>query len=170
MAPAEWAQIQAAIYAARPRVILEWGSGGSTLELHKMAETVISVEHNPDWFGKVLAELPVDRHRQLRLVPPSEPEPQHDPEWEWRRRAEFEREMFATYVDHPRQLGVQPDVVFADGRARRFCIMEGLRLLRSGGLLIAHDAQRRIYHDVIPKHALFLDGWRQGQVCLIRKH
>jgi predicted O-methyltransferase YrrM len=168
MAPQEWAQVQSAIYSTGATTVVEWGSGGSTLALHAMVQNVVSVEHDPAWAQKVREELPADKRDSLHFVPASDPEPGVD--WEWRKRAELERDLLAAYIDRPRSLGVKPDVVLVDGRARRFCIIEGLQLLRPGGLVILHDAQRRIYHDVIPKHAVFLGGWRQGQVCLVRKN
>lgn len=166
VAPSEWAQIQAAIYSIRPRVILEWGSGGSTLGLSRMCERLYSIEHDRAWCARVQQTLPEKSNVELRLIRPLEPEQGVD--WAWRQRAEFEPGLLGDYVAAPASMGVEPDVIFVDGRARRFCIREGLRIVRPGGLVILHDAQRRYYHDAIPPSALFLEPWRQGQVCLMR--
>jgi hypothetical protein len=59
-----------------------------------------------------------------------------------------------------------------DGRARRFCLKAGWDLLRPGGVLVLHDAQRTDYHDVLfslgPSPVL-LEPWRRGQLALVRK-
>ena len=39
------------------KVMLEWGSGGSTLEFSKSLKKYYSVEHNKEWYEKVLSEI-----------------------------------------------------------------------------------------------------------------
>jgi hypothetical protein len=58
-----------------------------------------------------------------------------------------------------------------DGRARCFCLKEGFDLLRPGGVIVLHDAQRADYHDAVKSlgEAIFLEPWKQGQICLVRK-
>ncbi|MCS6798003.1 MAG: hypothetical protein NZ898_05670, partial [Myxococcota bacterium] len=52
----EWSQLLAVAAALEPRVIVEWGSGGSTLALLRALpslERLVSVEHNEPWYRRV---------------------------------------------------------------------------------------------------------------------
>src|SRR5690606_23311288 len=76
------------------------------------------------------------------------------------------------YVDFPASLDTIFDFVFIDGRARSFCIEAGWPLLRSGGVLVVHDAQRPAYHPALARlgaRPVFLEPFRSGQICLVRK-
>lgn len=178
MDPTEHSQVLAALHTLAPRRCLEWGSGGSTQSFLRECSFVaqwISVEHDSAWFEQVARSIS-DSRLSLHHVAPDRPLPggKHS-EAEvnsWNARAEREPELMASYVGKPRSLnGGAFDFVLVDGRARRFCIREGFDLLRPGGLLILHDAQRSEYHDVLRSLGapVFLTPWRQGQVCLLRK-
>lgn len=68
-------------------------------------------------------------------------------------------------------MNVRFDLVFVDGRARRFCLSAGWALLRPGGVMALHDAQRPLYHDVLFSlgQPLLLEPWRRGQLAILRK-
>jgi hypothetical protein len=178
MDPMEHSQVLAALHALSPSRCLEWGSGGSTQSLLRHCDFVqqwISVEHDAAWFETVRSSID-DRRLSLHHVAPDQPLPpgKHSEAEQnaWNARAEHEPELMASYVGKPRLLGGGAfDFVLVDGRARRFCIREGFDLLRAGGLLILHDAQRTDYHDVLRAvgSPFFLTPWKQGQVCLLRK-
>ena len=77
----------------------------------------------------------------------------------------------ADYIEHPGTHDVTYDIAIVDGRARTHCVAEAMKLLRSGGVVILHDAQRTQYHDAIRKvgDVKFLEPFVQGQIALIRK-
>lgn len=181
MAPAELSQVKAVFAAVEPKTVVEWGSGGSTrafLEAFSFIDRYVSVEHIAEWHDHVAREVD-DPRLDLHLVEPSIPQPpldKKDPETRvvlkaWKRRCETDRSVMAEYIDRPASLGVTPDLALVDGRARCFCIHEGFRLLRPGGVLILHDAQREEYHGAIAEvgGGLYLEPWEQGQVCIVRK-
>ncbi len=177
MDPIEFSQLVAAIESVRPRRYLEWGSGGSTqavLERCPFIEEYIAVEHNGAWVETVRKKVR-DPRLQLFHIPPDNPlPPGPHPEavqTEWDEAAEFDRPRLATYIDFPKTLDKTFDFILIGGRARRFCVEAGFSLLRSGGVLCVHDAQRSEYHDVIRAQgrAVFLQPWKQGQICLLRK-
>lgn len=176
----EYSQIVSALTAMQPRHFLEWGSGGSTVDFLKRfasIEKMVSVEHHPLWYQKVKAEA-IDPRLSYYLKEGASEEPK--PEFfglyranraAWRRMAEADRRIFKDYVDLPTTLGMTFDCILVDGRARNFCIETGWDLLDRGGLMIIHDAQRKIYHETIARMGspTFLSPWRQGQVCLLPK-
>ncbi|MDW8362400.1 MAG: hypothetical protein RMK74_08360 [Myxococcales bacterium] len=81
------------------------------------------------------------------------------------------RARFADYVELPGRLGVRPDLVLVDGRARVHCMREGFCLLRSGGVLLVHDAQREQYGAALSAlgRPVFHEPWKIGQLCVVRK-
>jgi Methyltransferase domain len=175
----EFSQILATFEAVAPRHCLEWGSGGSTralLEHCPFIERYVSVEHDPRWYEEVKRRI-ADPRLTLTLVPPSQPMPGHAKKATkaeiiaWDLEAETNAALMRDYVAYPRTLGLQFDLVFVDGRARCFCMREGFSMLRSGGVLVLHDAQRPEYHETARAlgRAVFLTPWKRGQVCLIRK-
>ncbi len=180
LGPAEISQIAAAAYSVQPKRVLEWGSGGSTkffLDRFASIERLVSIEHHAEWHKRVAAAVR-DPRLDLRLVRASEEEPR--PSWfginksrrhRWRMRAESDGAIFADYVAFPQSLGIDFDLVFIDGRARCHCIAAGWKLLRAGGLMIIHDAQRAYLSSAIARlgNPFYLATWSRGQVCLIYK-
>jgi len=177
----EFSQLRALIEANGPRQFLEWGSGGSTgqiLDSCPFIERYVSIEHNPDWFEKV-RDAVQDPRLELYLKAPSVPEPvvssapgqTRTNRRKWMLQAETDREILADYVDFPATLGTLFDFVLIDGRARSWCTRAGFDLLRPGGVLVMHDAQREEYRDALNSlgRAVFLEPWVQGQLCVVRK-
>lgn len=177
MDPGEFAQIRAIVETLAPKNCLEWGAGGSTRALLAncpFIERYVAVEHNRAWVEKV-AKVVSDPRLSLQLVEPDGASPPPDASQRereaWDMRAETEPELMRSYVGFPRTLGITFDLVLVDGRARAFCLPEGFSLLRSGGVLLLHDAQREETRAAVTAlgRAVFLEPWQRGQVCLVRK-
>jgi len=185
MDPIELSQLRAVVETLLPQRVLEWGAGGSTRELLSTCPFIrryISIEHNREWHGRVQA-LVSDPRLELHLVEPAEPEPllprdrrstqaERDTLQAWRARAESDPALMRAYIELPRSLPEPEfDFVLVDGRARCLCIREGFSLLRPGGVLLVHDAQRSEYHPTLREvgRPVFLEPWKQGQICFVRK-
>ncbi len=177
MDPIELSQLLAILETLSPARCLEWGCGGSTkaiLERCPFVEEYVSVEHVGAWYEKVKTQV-TDPRLSLHHVPADEPLPPgehpHPAVVAWDARAEVEPAIMRSYVEFPATLGKRFDFVLVDGRARRFCLATGFELLRSGGVVVLHDAQREQYHDAIKAlgRAVFLEPYKQGQIALVRK-
>jgi len=174
----EFAQMRAVVETLAPRRVLEWGSGGSTkalLDACPFIERFVSIEHDPNWVEKVREKV-IDPRLELHLKEADDTPPDLMADrkafQEWAARAERDPALMATYVGFPATLGIAFDFVLVDGRARRLCVAAGWELLRSGGVLLLHDAQREDYHDAVEalgERAIFLEPWGGGQICIIRK-
>ena len=183
MHPIEFSQLLAVIETLAPRRVVEWGSGGSTLAFPRRSPSIerwLSVEHNAAWHERVRGKVD-DARVVLELRLPTEPEPEMfdeggstvRPEYvAWAQRCEDEPAILRDYVSCVREHFDELDLAFVDGRARVHCIAAGFALLREGGMLVVHDAQRDIYRAALeglgPKPR-WLDPWVVGQVCLVRK-
>lgn len=177
MDPVELSQMLAIVHAVAPRRFLEWGAGGSTrllLERCSFIEKYVAIEHDETWGSKV-RETVLDPRLELRVVPPDRPfevvSPTREQVIAWEASAEHDESIFETYVRAARLPGLVFDAILVDGRARRYCIRQGFELLRPGGVMILHDAQREAYHDALEAvgKPLFLEPWHQGQIALVRK-
>lgn len=186
MDPMELAQLRAVVETLQPARVLEWGAGGSTRELLASCAFIrryVSIEHDPHWHARV-RERVRDPRLELHLVEASEPEPkivrgtraEREARSAWRSRAETDPELMRAYIQRPLGLGAngEPpefDLVLIDGRARSQCVGVGAKLLRPGGVLVVHDAQRPEYHAALREvgRPVFLEPWRQGQICILRR-
>ena len=54
--------------------------------------------------------------------------------------------MVAQYVETPKQIGGQFDVIIIDGRFRRRCLEVAAQVIAPDGIVILHDAQKTHYH------------------------
>lgn len=177
MDPIEYSQLRAIFETLAPKVCLEWGSGGSTQTLlaeFPFIEQYVSVEHNRAWHERVRSAVSDPRLRLFHVdadLPLTDPKPKQAQIEAWDLRAEQESAVMASYVGLPRTLGISFDFVLVDGRARNFCAKEGYDLLRSGGVLVVHDAQRDEYASVLRSfpRPVFLTPWKQGQIFFVRK-
>lgn len=178
MHPVELSQLLAIVHALGPRRCVEWGSGGSTLAILDAApriERYVSIEHDPAWHGRV-ASLARDPRLSLHLVEPDEAltlkAPSREQVIAWEATAEQDEAVMQRYVRFAASLGGAFDFALVDGRARRFCLATGYELLRPGGVVVLHDAQRPQYHDALAAlgpRPVFLEPWHQGQIALVRK-
>lgn len=178
MDPVEYSQVIAVLEVLLPRHVLEWGSGGSTralLERFDGIETYVSLEHNRAWYEKVKSKLDDPRLKLYHKAPTvAEPSMADDIEVykAWMQRCEEDASVLTDYIEWPATLGMTFDFILVDGRARVHCLKAGWPLLRSGGVILIHDAQRTVYHPTIHKlggKPVFLEPWHQGQICFIRK-
>ncbi|MCH9687913.1 MAG: hypothetical protein K0V04_41165 [Deltaproteobacteria bacterium] len=182
MHPIEFSQVRAVLASVAPEHMVEWGSGGSSrawLDALPGLRTLWSVEHHAQWGERVRDSIDDPRfHLDLQPPPAHDPEPEHRPgdkqtaaaHRAWCMRCEEDPELMRHYVEAPRKAGVVFDVALVDGRARVLCLREAMALVRPGGMVMLHDAQREEYQAAA--HALgeplFLQPWVQGQLCLLR--
>jgi predicted O-methyltransferase YrrM len=177
MDPIEYSQVLAVLEAVQPARLLEWGAGGSTAAILGDCPFVkrhVSVEHDSAWAAKVRSVVQ-DPRLDLQLVPPDRPlkhdRPSEQDVVSWCAEAEQDSSIMQAYIQRPSLLEPSYDFVLVDGRARCFCLAEGYRLLRSGGALILHDAQRPDYRKALSALGRFrlLDPWKSGQIAVVHK-
>jgi predicted O-methyltransferase YrrM len=143
--------------------VFEYGTGGSTIFFAKRVKQVISVEHDETWFQMVRhavskqlldnctinLELPVPHqdNRQFGLV-----EVKYGST-----NVTYEGLSFENYV---RNIAYYPeqyfDIVLVDGRARSACVEAALPKIKSGGLMILDNAERKEYasiHELLGPHS-----------------
>ncbi len=119
------AAIGAVLAEQRPRLVVEWGCGGSTLRFgaREGIECWHSIEHDPAWAERVSAAAP--DCVAVHLLPLDSPD----------------------YVLLPQRRGFMPDLILVDGRRRNECLRLSRAIVAPSGVVLLHDACRRRYED-----------------------
>jgi hypothetical protein len=124
--------------------MMEWGSGGSTVEFSKQVKKYYSVEHNYEWYNEVKQAIPPN---VTLFYKPSTELPTNYSQAEYRHYSE--------YLDVVYQIGDKFDVVLIDGRARRLCALKVVPYLNPDAIVIIHDwCLRECYHCVLDYYDL----------------
>lgn len=145
-----------------PVSILEWGSGGSTvyftefLSSKNISYTWTSLEYNKVWYDQVFNKVKDNKNVNLVLFDVGNTELKQ-------RSLPMDE-----YVFYPSTLEKKYDIIFVDGRKRRRCLMESLKLLKPDGLVLLHDARRTYYHSAFSFYPdgqiLLWSGLWQGRI------
>jgi hypothetical protein len=145
-----WPRAAVALVGSRldpTSLVFEYGSGGSTHWLALRASSVVSVEHDRDWYERVAPDLPPSVTLLLREPDPEGPAvSEHGP-------GAFDRYVGAIR-DYP---DASFDLVVVDGRARVHCGLAAVPKVRPGGMLLLDDSQRAHYAPLVEA----LAGWQR---------
>lgn len=108
--------------------ILEFGSGSSTIWFAKRTKNLVSIEHHPDWYNRVLYELANCSECNFANVI------LHEQPY-YKICTHFPNESF--------------DLILVDGRNRKGCIVNSIPLLKHGGVLMIDNAERPYYQEAL---------------------
>lgn len=108
--------------------VLEWGSGSSTRAIASRVKSIVSIEHQIQWYNIVKKTLP--SNAELHYVSQNKPEGAgHD----------GTLDQYRDYVNRPTMFKKKFDLIFVDGRARVECARVAVDLLKPGGIILIHD-------------------------------
>ena len=125
------------------KTMLEWGSGGSTIEFSPLLKEYYSIEHNKEWYDKIQNQIKEKNYTNTNyfFVPQNKP-PNPDG-----RQSEYTQ--IKDYIDIVDNFNVKFDIVLIDGRARRLCAKKIIPYLKPDAIVIIHDwVLRNTYHCV----------------------
>lgn len=128
--------------------VLEWGSGSSTKIIAEAVKSVVSIEHNKDWYDKVIKDLP--KNATLYHVPSKY---HHD----WRKDGDGAPDNFKNYTSYPLELGNKYDLIFIDGRARVQCASICKEISKESTIIFVHDFSDERIKDGYDKMYEYLD-------------
>lgn len=122
-------------------IMLEWGSGGSTLYFSKYVKEYYSIEHNKEWYWEIRKEIEKYGYSNIHLffIPNNAP-----------RTLPTKPEQFKDYIEFVNKLEIPYfNKVLIDGRARQWCAQEVLPYLTQDSLVFIHDWVRSGYHWIL---------------------
>jgi hypothetical protein len=135
--------------------IFEYGCGGSTLYWLSKGAQVFSVEHDPDWYKKMLFYTQNNKSVNLRLIEPenissANGEQAFDPaNPDLYQSHRYPGKKFEQYV---RQIDSFPDnyfdIILIDGRSRPSCLKHSITKIKPNGLIILDNSNRKYYLDL----------------------
>jgi hypothetical protein len=158
-------------YLNKDDILLEWGSGNSTMYWSGIVKKVITIEHDIDFYNQTETAIKIYDIKnienifvpQLKLVP----------------NRENRYKVFEKYINYPRENKLKFTKALIDGRGRKFCALSILDMIDENVIIFIHDFnynnvegyEDENYFDDILKHYDIVervtDG--QGMVALKKK-
>jgi hypothetical protein len=146
--------------------VFEYGSGGSTLFWASRVKKVVSIEHETEWYERILKEC---QKREFHNVEYVLEKAQIDENFSSKNFANplhnisadplFNGKKFDSYVQRIDSfLDQYFDIVLIDGRARPSCIHHALGKVKKNGYLIIDNSERDYYLSPFDFNAL---GWKR---------
>lgn len=132
--------------------VFEYGGGGSTLFFLDHASTVITVEHNKDWF-QILDKMIEGNDRQRWeghfIAAGSDELTDSNPSDPLQYRSADPTYIHANFKAYASAIDAYPDgyfdVVLVDGRARPSCLYHAVPKLKKDGWLVVDNSDRSYY-------------------------
>lgn len=141
-------------------VLLEWGSGNSTLYWSGIVSKVISIEHDIDWInslGKVIDAYDV-KNIELHHIAAHSPNP-----------IPCRYEQFKDYINYPKEKGLKFTKILIDGRGRKYCAKSIWEVIDENVIVFIHDFNRPDYQMTLKYYDLVDVDWRGQGIAALRK-
>jgi len=106
--------------------VFEFGSGNSTFFYAEYAGAVVSVEHDKQWYDKIVKNKPENSEMIF-----------------------CELVRGGDYCHMPVKLGKKFDIIIVDGRDRVNCCRQAINALSPGGVVVLDNSERDSYKDGI---------------------
>lgn len=143
-------------------ILLEWGSGNSTLYYSGLVQKIISIEHDKDWHNKIKSIIEyfgiknIDQYH----IPAHSPKPEP-----------CRYEQFKDYAEFPKRVKIKFTKVLIDGRARKYCAKSLYEIIKEDNIIFIHDFNRPDYQKTLKYYDIIeYDNRGQGIVALKKKN
>ena len=145
-----------------PQQVFELGSGESTLFFIKSGASLVSIEHNKDWYDKtnILLYQHAKSHKDFKYIPfedgcigsnPANPVHYKSASTEL---GEVNFQQYASAIDEYGKF----DLILIDGMARASCLYHAASHVAEGGCIVLDNADREWY---LRNTAFLFEGWER---------
>src|SRR5579863_738166 len=110
----------------KQHTVFEFGSGNSTYFYAKYAGIVVSVEHDKEWYDKIVKTKPENAEMIF-----------------------CELVRGGDYCHMPVKLDEKFDVIIVDGRDRVNCCKQAVDALSANGVVVLDDSEREFYREAV---------------------
>lgn len=157
MKDAEWKFLKS--YLNKNQIMLEYGSGNSTMCIAPLVKNLWSIEHDKKWFDQVTNMISNLDNVRLFYVPQ-----------DLTRSNPTKYEEFKTYVNWINDKDIKFDIVLIDGRARQWCAETVMPKLKENHLVFLHDynLNERPYYQRVQKFYKIVDK-SYSMVAMVKK-
>ena len=132
--------------------VLEYGSGESTRQIADKSKSVLSLEHNLEWYNKVRATLP--KNADIVHIPTKYP---HVWNKEPIELADGNPDNFHDYINYPLTLNRKFDLILIDGRCRGQCAKICNQMSHENTIVFIHDFSIPPIHPARESYLMALD-------------
>ena len=116
--------------------VLEYGSGQSTKEIAQKVKSIISIEHQTNWYNQLVNDIPNNCKLILKT-----------PDLHYIEGGDCGTyEQFKSYIELPINYGPY-DLILIDGRARVSCASIVHKMANEDTLIFIHDYHREEYKE-----------------------
>lgn len=134
-------------------VLLEWGSGNSTLYWSGLVKKIISIEHDKNWINHIEIAKTAYGIKNIKIhhvaAHTSDPIP-------------CRYEQFKDYVEYPKKNKLNFTKVLIDGRARKYCAKSIYDIIDDNVIVFIHDFNRPDYQKTL-KYYDIIEVLEEGQ-------
>ncbi len=134
--------------------VLEWGSGLSTVWLAERCGNIVSIEHDPEWYQRVIQLLDEAGLTNARVIL-QEPDKAAGDSFDWQSWRGIKlvgtpaKPKFVNYFHAAEDLADDSfDLVILDGRGRTACFPHAMTKVKPGGWLLLDDSARPGYTPI----------------------
>lgn len=127
-------------YLNQNDILLEWGSGNSTIYYSGIVKKVISIEHDKDYFDYIQKTITLYDIKNIEqyLISAHSPNP-----------IPSRYEQFKDYIEYPIKNKLKFTKVLIDGRGRKYCAFSIINMIDENVIIFIHDFNREEYQDVL---------------------
>ncbi len=148
-------------YLNKNDILLEYGSGNSTIYFSGIVNKVLSIEHDIDWINSLKKVINAYDINNIELIYQAA----HTPDPKPCRYAQFK-----DYIHLPATKGLKFTKVLIDGRARKYCAKYLYDIIDENVVVFIHDFNRSDYQMAIKYYDIIeITTEGQGIVALKKK-
>lgn len=136
--------------------VFEFGSGNSTLFYINNFINIYSVEHNPQWYKKIIDTLTREKkfRKHIKNIVLITPKPYTNNIHANQQNKIIDNEPL-DYSKYSSYINIFPDYYFdliiIDGRSRNNCVNKAIKKVKKGGYLLFDNSEAHIYSHSIKK-------------------
>jgi len=148
--------------------MLEWGCGGSTMLFPKYVANYYSIEHNKDWYDKMLQDVPKNVTLNFVAMNSHSSPNQRSTSYETLEKSSRSKD-FYNYIHYPSNLNKVFDIVLVDGRARPECAKYITNYITKDSIVFVHDyfPKPRTHYRVLEEKYKIIDSIKTGQTLAV---
>lgn len=138
-------------------VMLEWGSGNSTLYFSGIVKKILTIEHKKHWVNILEKIIKVYNINNISIY--------HIPD----QKGKCRFEQFKDYVNFPVKMNLNFNKVLIDGRARKYCAKSIYNIIDNDTIVFIHDFNREDYKKVLKYYDIIDQETKNRGIVALRK-